>query len=77
MCDFSIKDVLALARAIIEEPVEYMGSDYGSYYYCKYCNNELKDYDKFTGKWYNMQNFRHEITCPVLIAQDILTEYNK
>ena len=75
MCNLATKDVLELAKAITEDPVEYMDSDSGSYYYCNFCESELNEHDKSTGEWYNMKNFKHELTCPVLIAQDILTGY--
>lgn len=64
MCEFNKEDVLTLARAIVEWPIEYtyhIGNV--SEYFCKYCEAE----------YYNMNSFKHEPNCPVLIAQDVLT----
>lgn len=69
MCNFSTNDVLIIAKTIVEEPVEYFDSDSSSHYFCNYCEAEL-------GALYNnIEDFKHELTCPVLIAQDILTGF--
>ena len=64
---FSESDVLKLAIAILESPVEYFDSDRYSHYYCNYCEAEL---DWRIG---SADDFKHELDCPVLVAQDILT----
>lgn len=68
MCEFNKEDVLILARAILECPVIYIeNSNYlGKIpeYFCSYCENED----------FNRENFKHELNCPVLIAQDIMTK---
>jgi len=67
MCDFKKEDVLILAKAILEEPLEYVDGDFESYYYCVYCAVKLKGY------FVNMKDFKHDLNCPVLVAKDILT----
>jgi len=66
MCEFNKEDVLVLARAIIDWPIEYYENTHylGNVpeYSCKYC--EAEDYSR--------DKFKHELNCPVLIAQDIL-----
>jgi hypothetical protein len=68
MCDFNKQDVLIIAKTILEDPIEYYESDYGAYYSCRFCNAET---DGLINN--DRENFKHEITCPVLIARDILT----
>jgi len=70
MCDFSTEDVLTLARAILDDPVYYMDGDYTPYYYCHYCEVEI-----YSGNCAK-EDFKHDLNCPVLIAQDILTGRN-
>lgn len=67
MCNFSKSDVLILAKAIIEDPVLTMSGDFVTYLYCEYCDAELHGYQ------YSVKDFKHNIKCPVLVAQDILT----
>jgi hypothetical protein len=49
--------------------VEYQGGDDESHYWCHYCDAELKD----IGYQFTKEDFKHELNCPVLIAQDVLT----
>jgi len=70
MCNFSKEDVLILARAIVEEPLVYMSGDFPGYFFCDYCDAELKGYDV------DEKDFKHALDCPVLVAQDILKEKN-
>ena len=63
------EDILVLVRAIINDPVEYQGGDDESHYWCHYCDAELKDIRYQSTK----EDFKHELNCPVLIAQDVLT----
>jgi len=67
LCNFSKDDVLILAKAVIEDPLVYSSGDYVSYFYCQYCNAELH------GHQCHANDFKHDLNCPVLVAQDILT----
>jgi hypothetical protein len=67
MCNFDKNDVIKIARAIIEDPLCYMCGDYMPFFYCIYCKAELHGYHV------RKEEFKHEIDCPVLVAQDILT----
>jgi hypothetical protein len=68
MCNFSRDDVLILARAIVEDPVLTMSGDFVTYLYCEYCDAELHGFQYAEG------DFIHDVNCPVLVAQDILTK---
>jgi len=64
MCDFNKDDVLILAKTILEDCVYFYDScDYRGQYECKYCNS----------KSYELNDFKHELDCPALVAQDIMT----
>jgi len=65
MCEFNRNDVLKLARAILCLPVDYMDSD-RPYYYCRYCSAEMRPDSR-------LEDFKHDLDCPVLVAQDVLT----
>jgi hypothetical protein len=67
MCNFDKNDVIKIARAIISDPLRYMDGDFTPYFFCIYCDAELRGYH-VRGK-----EFKHDIDCPVLVAQDILT----
>lgn len=67
MTDFAEEDVIKMAEAIIDDPLRYLDGDYTPEWYCSYCDANLIGYDK------GPDDFKHEVTCPVLIAQDILT----
>jgi len=69
MCEFLKADVITLANAILEGPIEYSDGDYDDYYWCTYCGNRSED--GFT------MDVTHKLNCPVLIAQDILTRQKK
>ena len=71
MKSFSEEDVLTVARAILTEPLEFMSGDFESYYYCIYCGAVLHECQ------YTDKNFKHKLDCPVLVAQDLLTGYEK
>lgn len=64
MCDFSKEDVLKMARAICDDPLECMSGGYTPFFFCNFCASEHSGDEK---------NFKHDLNCPVLIAQDILT----
>ena len=66
MCDFAKEDVLALARAILEDPVITVSGDGVSYLFCRYCDAELHGFQ------YSAKDFKHDLGCPVIIAQDAL-----
>jgi len=67
MCNFLKEDVSKIAKAIVFEPLTYMDGDYTPYYFCHFCESELKGYTV------NPEDFKHDVDCPVLVAQDILT----
>jgi len=67
MCNFNKQDVITIAKALMEDPLNYMDSDFIPFYYCKYCDAELYGYAA------SEKDFMHKLNCPVLIAQDILT----
>ncbi len=71
MTDFNKDDVITLAKAVVADPLGFMCGDYTPYYYCVYCDAELKGYNT------DIKNFKHELKCPVLIAQNILTGMEK
>jgi len=65
--EFSQDDVIAVAKALVSDPLVFMSGDFISYYICDYCAAHLTGYDA------ERENFKHETGCPVLVAQDILT----
>jgi hypothetical protein len=67
MCEFAKNDVIKLARAILAKPLIYMDGDYTPYYFCGYCESELRGYHVAK------DDFKHDLRCPVLVAQDVLT----
>jgi len=67
ICEFNKEDVLIVAKAVTENPLRYVDKDLDSYWYCEFCNSKLEEY------FGNPDDFIHDINCPVLIAQDILT----
>ena len=69
MCDFLKEDVIKIAKAIMSDPIEYMEGDYKPYFYCIHCNAEMSTFTFKEGY------FQHDLDCPVLVAQDILTNY--
>lgn len=67
MCNFAKKDVLALAAAITREPLDYYDGDFIPYFMCDYCSAK--------GYGVRRNDFKHDLDCPVLIAQDVLTRH--
>lgn len=67
MCEFSRSDVITVAKAVLDEWCMYNDRAFGPYYYCLYCDA------KFSGHEAALNDFKHNLTCPVLVAQDILT----
>jgi len=63
---FNKKDVKIVAKAIVNTELGYIEDDISGYYYCTYCNKEHHT-------WGLSKNFKHDISCPVLVARDILT----
>ena len=68
MCNFAKDDVIKLAQAIVKNPLEYSDGDFTPYYYCIYCDATHTGFTKAS-------LFIHDLDCPVLIAQDILTSF--
>ena len=66
MCEFARADVLTLAKAILEDPIEYSHGDYDPHFWCMYCMARSKND-------YSDTEVKHHVTCPVLVAQDVLT----
>jgi hypothetical protein len=69
MTDYNKNDIIILAKAIIENPLEYMDSDHKPYLFCHYCEAQLFGY------CLKEEDFKHELHCPVLVAQDVLSGY--
>jgi len=72
MCKFNkyfpfSDDVITVAKALVSDPLRYMDGDYTPYYFCIYCDAELKGYSA------TEKDFKHDPDCPVLVAQDLLT----
>jgi len=67
MENFAEEDVLAVARAVVENPVEYCGGDYDPYFWCTYCDERTPD-----DLHYTHEDVVHALDCPVLIARDLL-----
>jgi hypothetical protein len=71
MCDFNKEDVLILAKAILEDQIEYIENNYClgpiPEYFCNYCSDEAL----------HLKDLRHELNCPVLVAQDVLMGHKK
>ncbi len=64
MTEFAKEDVLTLAKAILEDCVMFRETcDYRGEYNCEYCNSRS----------YELEDFNHELTCPVLVAKDVMT----
>ena len=64
MCDFAEKDVLIIAKTIIENEMDYYDGDRGATWSCNYC------YGRSTK---TLEDFKHDLGCPSLVARDILT----
>jgi len=67
MCNFSHNDVIKVAKELIDFGVHY--EDYGDNYpfegfECQCCNGEVTSTE---------ESFKHELNCPILVAQDLLT----
>ena len=67
MCNFIKDDVVKIAKAITDDPLRRMDGDFTPYYFCEFCEAELKGWSV------NEKDFKHDTDCPVLVAQDILT----
>lgn len=55
-------DLEAVCNALIEDAIEYTDGDYECGYSCNYCESLIE---------LDLEDFRHELNCPVLVAQDI------
>lgn len=67
----NIENVKKLAKAILEDPLTYMNGDYTPYYYCSYCEATLEGYG------IKVEDFIHNIDCPVITAGLVLKELFK
>ena len=72
--EFNEKDVIIIAKALTADPIEMyeLRSPGHSKYWCLHCDAYIVGsvgLDLINAK----ANFKHDIDCPVLIAQDILT----
>ena len=67
MCEFEKSDVIIIAKAVMEDPLEYISNDHYEELYCTFCDAILRCICP------QREDFVHEINCPVNIAQDILT----
>lgn len=70
MGSFSREDVIALAKAILEDPLKFTDYCYDSYYWCKYCGERSNGQPPST-------RIVHALDCPVLIAQDVMTRHKE
>lgn len=70
---FNEKDVITVAEALLEDPVEFADGDFNSYFWCLYCDDEMMEFDTVKKVYRTKNNFKHNTDCPCLIAQDILT----
>lgn len=63
------KDARILARAILEDHIEYndYGSNYG--YMCVHCCHDVNHLKT------RRESITHSLDCPVLVAKDVLTGY--
>ena len=64
MSEFAKEDVLVLAKAVLEDHIEYHDGDYGEEWSCYHCMGRSK---------YSAEDVVHDLDCPVLVARDILT----
>ena len=74
MKSFSEEDVLTVARAVIEKSViknVEPDDDDIFWFTCNYCSAVLRRWEG------DKEDFKHELDCPVLVAQDLLTGYKK
>lgn len=65
---FATNDVVAVARAVLENPLYEIDHGYNSYQYCQFCASERNIWPDSAE-----HTFPHEQNCPTLIAKDILT----
>jgi len=72
MSDFNKEDVITIAKALVNGFVEWdcAGSAFSDFdgYECGFC-----DADKVE----NCNDIKHDLDCPVLVAQDILTNHKE
>ena len=65
--EFNKDDVLVVAKAMMESHSDFNSDDYSNdYYNCLHCNGVSPDWAT------NDSQIKHDLNCPVLIAQDIL-----
>ena len=68
MTSFNHEDVISVAKAMLENHSYFNSGDYSrDYYNCMHCNGISKDWAT------NKNQIKHDFSCPVLMAQDLLT----
>lgn len=63
------QDILIyLVQILIKDSLIYMTGNFTPYWYCNHCFAELNGWDV------QKKDFKHNIDCPVLVAQYVLNE---
>lgn len=68
---FNEKDVITVAKALLEDPIEIGDVCSDPYFWCLYCDAEMYEHNKKGKK--TRKDFVHDADCPCLVAQDLLT----
>jgi len=72
MSDFKKEDVIMIAGAMIHNCIMWDDAMYPyDGYICNWCDDGLKPRSQ------KKENFKHSLDCPVLVAQDILTNHKE
>lgn len=70
LVSFSRDDVIKVARALLEDHTYFDTGDYSKdQYCCNYCSGKTKEWSRYT----EIENLKHDLDCPILIARDLLT----
>lgn len=68
---FNEKDVITVAKALLEDPIEVADGATDPYFWCLHCDAIMYEHSKKGNRTRN--NFIHDSDCPCLVAQDLLT----
>jgi hypothetical protein len=68
---FRLKDVITVAKALLEDPIEIGDAATDPYFWCLHCDATIYERNKKGKKTRN--DFIHDTDCPCLVAQDLLT----